>query len=83
MQTNIEILEALLNRNLQSEQTREINNLPKLNYSSPQIPNRIFILDEDEFPNLVGYLSPEANKEILSECSLLLQFPKLQIYKLN
>lgn len=82
MQTNIEILEALLNRNLQSEQTEEINNLPKLNYSGPQISNRIFILDEDETPNMVGYLSPEANKEILSECTLLLQLPKLQIYKL-
>lgn len=87
-QTNIQILEAILNRNLQSEQIEEINNLKKLNYSSSKDPDRIFILDEDEFPNMIGYISPEDMdrediKETLSNSTLIWNLLGVKIYKIN
>ena len=87
-QTNIQILEAILKRNLQTEQEEEINNLKKLNYSSPKDPDRVFILDEDEFPNLIGYISPEEMdrkdiKETLQESTLIWDLFGIKIYKLN
>ena len=87
-QTNIQILEAILKRNLQSEQTEEINNLKKLNYSSPKDPDRIFLLDEDEFPNMIGYISPENMdrediKETLSNSTLIWNLFGIKIYKIN
>ena len=87
-QTNIQILEAILNRNLQSEQIEEINNLKKLNSSSPKDPDRVFILDEDEFPNMIGYISPEDMdrediKETLSNSTLIWDLLGVKIYKIN
>lgn len=87
-QTNIQILEAILKRNLQSEQTEEINNLKKLNYSSPKDPDRVFILDEDEFPNMIGYISPEDMdlediKELIHESTLIWNLLGVKIYKIN
>lgn len=87
-QTNIQILEAILNRNLQSEQIEEINNLKKLNYSSSKDPDRVFILDEDEFPNMIGYISPEDMdrediKETLSNSTLIWNLLGVKIYKIN
>lgn len=85
-QSNIQILEALLNRELQSEQTEEINNLKKLNSYCPKDPDRIFILDEDETPNMIGYLNPkdpDMDSSILEGCSLILDFMGIKIYKLN
>ena len=87
-QTNIQILEAILKRDLQSEQTEEINNLKKLNYSSPKDPDRIFILDEDEFPNMIGYISPEDMdrediKETIQEATLIWNLFGVKIYKIN
>ena len=87
-QTNIQILEAILKRNLQSEQTEEINNLKKLNYSSAKDPDRVFILDEDEFPNMIGYISPEDMdrediKETLSNSTLIWNLLGVKIYKIN
>ena len=87
-QTNIQILEAILKRNLQSEQTEEINNLKKLNSSSPKDPDRVFILDEDEFPNMIGYISPEDMdrediKETLSNSTIIWDLLGVKIYKIN
>ena len=87
-QTNIQILEAILKRNLQSEQIEEINNLKKLNYSSPKDPDRVFILDEGEFPNMIGYISPEDMdrediKETLSNSTLIWNLLGVKIYKIN
>ena len=87
-QTNIQILEAILKRNLQTEQEEEINNLKKLNYSSPKDPDRVFILDKDEFPNMIGYISPEDMdrediKETLSNSTLIWNLLGVKIYKIN
>lgn len=87
-QSNIQILEAILKRNLQSEQTEEINNLKKLNSYCPKDPDRIFLLDEDEFPNMIGYISPENMvrediKETLSNSTLILDLFGVKIYKIN
>ena len=87
-QTNIQILEAILKRNLQSEQIEEINNLKKLNSSSPKDPDRVFILDEDEFPNMIGYISTEDMdrediKETLSNSTLIWDLLGVKIYKIN
>ena len=87
-QSNIQILEAIIKRNLQSEQIEEINNLKKLNSSSPKDPDRVFILDEDEFPNMIGYISPEDMdrddiKETLSNSTLIWDFLGVKIYKIN
>ena len=87
-QSNIQILEAILKRNLQSEQTEEINNLKKLNSYCPKDPDRIFILDEDEFPNMIGYICPEEMdrkdiKETLSNSTLIWDLFGIKIYKIN
>lgn len=87
-QTNIQILEAILNRELQSEQTEEINNLPALNSFNTSDKDRIFILDEDEFPNMIGYISPEDMdrediKETLSNSTLIWDLFGVKIYKIN
>ena len=87
-QTNIQILEAILKRNLQTEQEEEINNLKKLNYYSPKDPDRVFILDEDEFPNMIGYISPEDidqedSKETRSNSTLIVDLFGVKIYKIN
>lgn len=87
-QTNIQILEAILKRNLQSEQEEEINNLKKLNSYYPKDPDRVFILDEDEFPNMIGYISPEDMdrediKETLSNSTLIWNLLGVKIYKIN
>lgn len=87
-QSNIQILEAILKRNLQSEQTEEINNLKKLNSHCSQDPDRVFILDEDEFPNMIGYISPEDMdrediKETLSNSTLIWDLLGVKIYKIN
>ena len=87
-QSNIQILEAILKRDLQSEQTEEINNLKKLNSYCPKDPDRIFILDEDEFPNMIGYISPENMdrediKETLSNSTLIWNLLGVKIYKIN
>lgn len=85
-QTNIQILEAILNRELQSEQIEEINNLKELNSYCPKDPDRIFLLDTDETPNLIGYVSPEdLNREdiqeTLQESEKILDFLGIVIYK--
>ena len=87
-QSNIQILEAILKRELQSEQTKEINNLKELNYYCPQDPDRVFLLDEDETPNLIGYVSPsemgrEDIQELLRESPIIWDFFGIKIYKLN
>lgn len=85
-QTNIQILEAILNRNIQSEQTEEINAMGPLNHYSPKNPDRIFILDEDETPNMIGYLNPsnpDMDSSVLEECTLMVDFLGIKIYKLN
>ena len=87
-QSNIQILEAILKRDLQSEQTEEINNLPALNSYCPKDPDRIFLLDEDEFPNMIGYISPddmdrEDIKETLSNSTLIWDLFGIKIYKIN
>lgn len=87
-QSNIQILEAILKMDLQSEQTEEINNLPALNSYCPKDPDRIFLLDEDEFPNMIGYISPENMdrediKETLSNSTLILDLFGVKIYKIN
>ena len=87
-QSNIQILEAILKRDLQSEQTEEINNLKKLNSYSPKDPDRVFILDEDEFPNMIGYISPENMdrediKETIQEATLIWNLFGVKIYKIN
>ena len=87
-QSNIQILEAILKRDLQSEQIEEINNLKKLNSYSPKDPDRVFILDEDEFPNMIGYISPENMdrediKETIQEATLIWNLFGVKIYKIN
>ena len=87
-QSNIQILEAILKRNLQTEQEEEINNLKKLNSSSSKDHDRVFILDEDEFPNMIGYISPEDMdrediKETLSNSTLIWDLLGIKIYKIN
>lgn len=92
-QTNIQILEAILNRNLQTEQEEEINNLPALNSYCPKDPDRIFLLDEDEFPNMIGYISPEniigyvsledMDREDIKESTLIWDLFGVKIYKIN
>lgn len=87
-QSNIQILEAILNRELQSEQTEEINNLKKLNSYCPKDPDRIFLLDEDEFPNLIGYVAPsemerENIQDLLKESTLIWDLLGVKIYKIN
>lgn len=82
-QTNIQILEAILNRELQSEQTEEINNLKKLNSFNTSDKDRIFILDEDETPNMIGYLNPDMDSSILKDATLIWDYLKVKIYKIN
>ena len=87
-QSNIQILEAILKRDLQSEQTEEINNLKKLNSYCPKDPDKIFLLDEDEFPYMIGYISPEDMdrediKETLSNSTLVWDLFGVKIYKIN
>lgn len=87
-QSNIQILEAILKRDLQSEQTEEINNLPALNSYCPKDQDRIFLLDEDEFPNMIGYISPENMdrediKETIQEATLIWDLFGVKIYKIN
>ena len=87
-QSNMEILEAILNRELQSDQIEEINNLKKLNSYCPKDPDRVFLLDEDEYPNLIGYISPkdmdrEDIKETLSNSTLIYDLFGVKIYKIN
>ena len=87
-QSNIQILEAILKRGLQSEQTEEINNLKKLNSYCPKDPDKIFLLDEDEFPYMIGYISPEDMdrediKETLSNSTLIWDLFGVKIYKIN
>ena len=82
-QTNIQILEAILNRELQSEQTEEINNLPALKSFNTSDKDRIFILDEDETPNMIGYLNPDMDSSILNDATLIWDSLKVKIYKLN
>lgn len=87
-QSNIQILEVILKRKLQSEQTQEINNLQKLNTYCLKDPDRVFVLDEDETPNLIGYISPEDMereeiKELLSTSTLIWDIFRIKIYKIN
>lgn len=87
-QSNMEILEAILNRNLQTEQEEEINNLKKLNSYCPKDPDRVFLLDTDETPNLIGYVSPEDLnqediKETLQESEKILDLLGIVIYKVS
>ena len=83
MTSNIKILEAILKRELQSEQTEEINNLPALNSFNKSDKDRIFILDEDETPNMIGYLNPDMDSSILNDATLIWDSLKVKIYKLN
>ena len=87
-QSNIQILEAILKRDLQSEQIEEINNLRELNFYCPKDPDRVFLLDEDEFPYMIGYISPEDMdrediKETLSNSTLIWDIFGVKIYKIN
>ena len=83
MTSNIQILESILKRELQSEQTEEINNLPALNSFNKSDKDRIFILDEDETPNMIGYLNPDMDSSILNDATLIWDSLKVKIYKLN
>lgn len=83
MTSNIQILEAILKRELQSEQTEEINNLPALNSFNKSDKDRIFILDEDETPNMIGYLNPDMDSSILNDATLIWDSFKVKIFKLN
>lgn len=83
MTSNIQILEAILKRELQSEQTEEINNLPALNSFNKSDKDRIFILDEDETPNMIGYLNPDMDSSILNDATIIWDSLKVKIYKLN
>lgn len=83
MTSNIQILEAILKRELQSEQTEEINNLPALNSFNKSDKDRIFILDEDETPNMIGYLNPDMDSSILKDSTLIWDSLKVKIFKLN
>ena len=88
LQSNIQILEAILKRDLQSEQTEEINNLRELNFYCPKDPDRVFLLDEDEVPNLIGYVAPSEMKRadiqyLLKESILIWDLFGVKIYKIN
>lgn len=83
MTSNIQILEAILKMELQSEQTEEINNLPALNSFNKSDKDRIFILDEDETPNMIGYLNPDMDSSILNDATLIWDSLKVKIFKLN
>ena len=83
MTSNIQILESILKRELQSEQTEEINNLPALNSFNKSDKDRIFILDEDETPNMIGYLNPDMDSSILNDATLIWDSLKVKIFKLN
>lgn len=83
MTSNIQILEAIIKRELQSEQTEEINNLPALNSFNKSDKDRIFILDEDETPNMIGYLNPDMDSSILNDATIIWDSLKVKIYKLN
>ena len=83
MTSNIQILESILKRELQSEQTEEINNLPALNSFNKSDKDRIFILDEDETPNMIGYLNPDMDSSILNDATIIWDSLKVKIYKLN
>lgn len=83
MTSNIQILESILKMELQSEQTEEINNLPALNSFNKSDKDRIFILDEDETPNMIGYLNPDMDSSILNDATLIWDSLKVKIYKLN
>ena len=83
MTSNIQTLEAILKRELQSEQTEEINNLPALNSFNKSDKDRIFILDEDETPNMIGYLNPDMDSSILNDATLIWDSLKVKIFKLN
>lgn len=83
MTSNIQILESILKRELQSEQTEEINNLPALNSFNKSDKDRIFILDEDETPNMIGYLNHDMDSSILNDATLIWDSLKVKIYKLN
>lgn len=88
LQSNIQILEAILNRKLQSEQTEEINNLRELNFYCPKDLDRVFLLDEDEVPNLIGYVAPSEMKRadiqyLLKESILIWDLFGIKIYKIN
>ena len=83
MTSNIQILEAILKRELQSEQTEEINNLPALNSFNKSDKDRIFILDEDETPNMIGYLNHDMDSSILNDATLIWDSLKVKIFKLN
>lgn len=83
MTSNIQILESILKRELQSEQTDEINNLPALNSFNKSDKDRIFILDEDETPNMIGYLNHDMDSSILNDATLIWDSLKVKIYKLN
>lgn len=83
MTSNIQILEAILKRELQSEQTEEINNLPALNSFNKSDKDRIFILDEDETPNMIGYLNHDMDSSILKDATLIWDSLKVKIFKLN
>ena len=88
LQSNIQILEAILNRKLQSEQTEEINNLRELNFYCPKDPDRVFLLDEDEAPNLIGYVAPSEMERadiqyLLKESTLIWNLFGIKIYKIN
>lgn len=83
MTSNIQILEAILKRELQSEQTEEINNLPALNSFNKSDKDRIFILDEDETPNMIGYLNPDMDSSILNDATIIWDSLKVKIFKLN
>lgn len=88
-QSNMEILEAILNRELQSDQIEEINNLKKLNSYCPKDPDRVFLLDEYETPNLIGYISPSLMeleyvfKDLDNGATLIYDLFGVKIYKIN
>ena len=88
-QSNMEILEAILNRELQSDQIEEINNLKKLNSYCPKDHDRVFLLDEYETPNLIGYLSPSLMeleyvlKDLDNGATLIWDLFGVKIYKIN
>ena len=87
--TNIQILEAILKRELQSDQIEEINNLKKLNSYCPKDHDRVFLLDEYETPNLIGYLPPSLMelefvlKDLDNGATLIWDLFGVKIYKIN
>lgn len=87
-QSNFQILEAILKRELQTEQFEEINNLKELNSYSPGDPDRVFILDTDEYPNLIGYIAPsemeqEHIQDLLKDSELIWNYLGIKIYKIK